>query len=317
MPKLNILLLAEEGIGIALLKLLLKTEHHLVAVMASPSRSTISGATVWSIAEKLGVRCWLASDIKKESFPDRLCNARVDLLISVRSRYIVPRAVLEGPLIGAFNLHSGPLPQYAGIHVVSWAIYNGETEHGVTIHHMAPDVDAGNIAYQACFPISDDDSAAQVTKQCMRHALPLLGELVKTASIGGKSAIPSIPQDLSKRVWYPPAKPNDGFVPWHEGAKRAVDFVRACDYFPFASPWGFARTRIKDREIQIIKVRKTGLTTSAPAGSVGEECGNGIQVSAGDEWVCVSEVILGTQRVAARDALNAGDLFTTPAKGKT
>ena len=68
----------------------------------------------------------------------------VDLLLNVHSLYLIARrTVVAAPRIGSFNLHPGPLPEYAGLNTPSWAIYNGEREHGVTVHWMEPGVDTG------------------------------------------------------------------------------------------------------------------------------------------------------------------------------
>ena len=54
----------------------------------------------------------------------------------------------SAPTIGSFNLHPGPLPEYAGLNVPSWAIYEGEKRsHGVTVHWMDEGVDTGPIAW--------------------------------------------------------------------------------------------------------------------------------------------------------------------------
>lgn len=60
--------------------------------------------------------------------------------------------------MGSFNLHPGPLPRYAGLNVRSWAIYQDEQTHGVTLHWMEARVDTGPIAFETMFDLSADDS---------------------------------------------------------------------------------------------------------------------------------------------------------------
>ena len=38
-------------------------------------------------------------------------------------------------------------PEYAGLNAPSWAIYNGEPAHGVTLHWMEAAIDTGPIAW--------------------------------------------------------------------------------------------------------------------------------------------------------------------------
>ena len=45
----------------------------------------------------------------------------------------------------ALNLHNAPLPRYRGCNPINWALKNGETTHGVTIHELTSCIDAGPI----------------------------------------------------------------------------------------------------------------------------------------------------------------------------
>jgi methionyl-tRNA formyltransferase len=123
--------------------------------------------------------------------------------------------------------------------VPSWAIYNGEREHGVTLHWMAAEVDAGHIAYSAEMPISERDTGLTLSTACVRDGLPLVERLLADADEGN---IPTIRQDLAQRNWYGPKGPHGGRMPWTLPARQAVDLVRASDYGPFPSPWGRPRT---------------------------------------------------------------------------
>jgi len=67
----------------------------------------------------------------------------VDLLLNIHSLYVTAREILQTPKIGCFNLHPFPLLRYAGLNPVCWALYDGETTHGVTLHGMTAEIDAG------------------------------------------------------------------------------------------------------------------------------------------------------------------------------
>ncbi len=46
--------------------------------------------------------------------------------------------------LGGINLHGSLLPKYRGAAPIQWAIYHGETETGVTVLHITPQVDASD-----------------------------------------------------------------------------------------------------------------------------------------------------------------------------
>lgn len=308
--RFRILLLAEESVGIDFLKRIAADFTHSIIVMSSPNRNTLSGATVWSVAQQIGLPCWPAREVKDPGFPDKIRQQGIDLLLSIRSRYILTPEVIAACTIGAFNLHTGALPAYAGINVINWAIYNGESMHGITVHRMVGAVDAGDIAYTVEIPIGPEDSAARITMQCFRQALPLLTKLVETAAVD-PATIPSIKQDTSKRNFYAPGIPHNGFIPWAEGVARAANFIRACDYFPFPSPWGYARTIQDDQELCVLKAVPTNVRSNEAHGLVGDVLDEGVMVSAGDFWVLVKELMLGQDRLSANEVLRPGAQLRT------
>jgi hypothetical protein len=67
----------------------------------------------------------------------------------------------------SFDLHPGPLPRYAGLNSVSWAIYRGEKEHGVTLHKLAPEIDAGPIIFQESVSIGRKETGLSLTAKCV------------------------------------------------------------------------------------------------------------------------------------------------------
>jgi methionyl-tRNA formyltransferase len=51
------------------------------------------------------------------------------------------------------NLHNSPLPKYRGVNPINWALKNGESYHGVTIHEIDEGIDTGPIVAQVRYSI--------------------------------------------------------------------------------------------------------------------------------------------------------------------
>lgn len=75
-------------------------------------------------------------------------------LICFSSNVIVSAGVLNRLGSPAYNLHPGP-PQYPGSHPDCFAIYEGATRFGATLHEMIAKVDAGPIVKVSEFDIPD------------------------------------------------------------------------------------------------------------------------------------------------------------------
>lgn len=296
-PK-NILLVGGESAGLQALRLLDESPHHVVGVMAVPARDAREPG-LWNAALKLGIECLPAEQIRHPEFAAEICKREVDVLLNVHSLYLIPAAVLDGCRIGAYNLHPGPLPEYAGLDVPSWALYHGETSHGVTLHQMVSQVDAGLIAYQARFDLRPTDTGLTVMSRCVREGLPLVKSLLADLD-EDPAAIPQITQDLSRRRCFYRQPPDQGLLNWDRPAHRIVNHVRAADYSPFPSPWGHPTCLCNDQTLGIIQAAVTDVITTAEPGTVGDATDNGILVAANDFWINVRMIeVDGVKQQAA------------------
>ena len=274
---LRLCLLCEESAGVRLLQAVAASPYRIAALLTSP------GNALWRLAEKLGCSPIPSRRVREPGLDAELSGAGVDLLLNVHSLQIVPEAVLRVPRLGAYNLHPGPLPRYAGLNAPSWALYHGEERHGVTVHRMEPGIDTGAIVYEKSFPIRPQDTGLSLALRCVQEGLPLLGRLLETAS-ADPGALPSLAQDPSQRRYFGRAAPQGGRLSWDAPARRIRDFVRACDYRPFASPWGTPRAQLAGDEVEVLEVAMTGEPGGVIPGTVQQQK-NETFVAAGDEWL--------------------------------
>ena len=306
---LRVLLIAEDAAGVQTLRMLAGSPHQVVAVMTRGGGRLSLGATVAGVASRLGYRLWPAHQAKDKAFADTIRREQVDVLLNVHTSYVLPAEVVAAPRIGSFNLHPGPLPRYAGLNAPSWAIYHGEQTHAVTVHWMNAGIDTGPIAYETPLAIEDDDTGLTLSAKCVRAGLPLLHDLLQSAS---KGAIPRRDQPTQARRYYGQEVPHEGRLLWTESAARIVNFIRACDYVPFSSPWGHPRAYLAGRELCVLKASRTGESSDAPPGTIGRQVGSDVLVAARDEWVRVRRIQAGSSIFPAADVLRQGDRFALP-----
>lgn len=302
---MNVVLVGEESAGLEMLRRLRCTQHRLVAIIAEPSEPSLARTSVWNVARHLGCETWPAELVRSADLGERLRSQNVDILLNVYSLYLMHEEVLAAPRLGAFNLHPGPLPRYAGLNPVSWAIFRGENKHGVTVHKMEPEVDAGPLVYQSFFPIDADDTALSLSFKCVREGIALMSRLLQAAEAGAK--IPLSPQDLTMRECFGREIPEEGQLSWFWPARKVVDFVRACDYFPFSSPWGHPRTRRGGQEFAIVKASRTGIPCYVQPGTVGDSAGPGVYVACQDEWILATKLRVHNKYLPAGEFLSSGD----------
>jgi methionyl-tRNA formyltransferase len=284
---LRVAVVGEEAAGVQVLHALseLRPAVEIAAVLTGGSDRTV----VREAAARLGLRTSDARLVRSAAFAEQLDGTGIDLLLNVHSLHIVHPDVVEAPTIGSFNLHPGPLPQYAGLNVPSWAIYHGEHEHAVTVHWMDAGVDSGPIAWSSAFNLTDQDTGLSVSAKCVREGVPLAVKLVEVA-LADPTRIPRIEQDRSRRRYFHAGPPNDGRLDWHARALEVIRFIRAADYAPFISPWGHPTAKLGGREVGIAKAVPSAARSERTPGTIRDISDDGAVVSTLDEDVIVQRL---------------------------
>jgi methionyl-tRNA formyltransferase len=306
---LRVIVVAEESAGAQALDALLAAPEspEIVAVVTGTESEGMRRPLVAAAATRHGLDVLPASTLPDGLFAETIRELDVDVLVNVHSLSVLGSDIVRAPRIGSFNLHPGSLPEYAGLNAPSWAIYEGETMHAVTVHWMDGRIDSGPVAYRASFAIDGSDTGLSLTAKCVRHGVPLLLRLVADAA-RDPSSIPASEQDLQRRRYFGREVPNEGRVVWADSAGQIVRFVRAADYGPFDSPWGIPRARLGDDPVGIAKASLTGEAADQPPGTVGSALERGgMMVAAGDEWVAVHRMWRDGSSLKPREVCSPGE----------
>ena len=96
-----------------------------------------------------------------EPLPEKALEWKGDYIISYLGRWILPEEVLSKASNGAINFHPAP-PEYPGVGCVNFALYDEVGEYGVTCHHMAPEVDTGEIIEVKRFDVFEYDNVQSI-----------------------------------------------------------------------------------------------------------------------------------------------------------
>lgn len=78
--------------------------------------------------------------------------------------------ILSTPFINAFspkilNIHPSLLPKYQGLHTHQRALENNDSQHGVSIHIVTPELDSGPVILQGKFNIEKGDTASSLQQK--------------------------------------------------------------------------------------------------------------------------------------------------------
>ena len=106
-----------------------------------------------------------------------------DYIVSYLSPWIVPGPLLHRTRHAALNFHPAS-PDYPGIGCNNFALYDNVTEYGATCHHMASQVDTGNIVAVKRFPVFETDTVASILSRTHDHQLSLFYDIMSLVMMG-------------------------------------------------------------------------------------------------------------------------------------
>ncbi len=198
-----------------------------------------------------------------------------DVLLSVWYRRLLGAPLLGLPRVAALNVHGSLLPRYRGRAPVNWVLVNGERRTGVTLHHMTPEADAGDIVAQAAIDIEPDDTAATLYRRMVKVGVDLLLDAYPRVLAG---TAPRRPQDHAAATVFPRRRPEDGRVWWSWSAARIADMIRAVTH-PY--PGAFVGDGPRRLHLWAGAALAGRRTAAAPGALLAIRPGEGVEVATG------------------------------------
>ncbi len=187
------------------------------------------------VAEAADFPTFAPSAVNSSTAVARLAAVRPELTFSFQYTQILRPPVIALAEVATLNLHYGPLPRYRGVAPIAWALINGESATGVTLHHVDPGVDSGDIVCAASIPIVRDDTGRSLYDKCTDAAICLFTEWYPKLRNG---SIPRIPQSTSDALYYNRHSIdfNRRSIVWSTDADRLANWIRAFIFPPYQYP---------------------------------------------------------------------------------
>ncbi|MDK9718751.1 MAG: formyltransferase [Trichlorobacter sp.] len=187
----------------------------------SPTEQIWFGS-VRELAEANKIPC-LTSSINEPENIERVRQIAPEFLLSFYYRNMIKPELLEIPAKGALNLHGSYLPKYRGRVPVNWAVINGETETGATLHYMVAKPDAGDIVDQEKVGIMFTDTAHDLFGKVNEAAVTVLRRAWPKLVDGTAGRIP---MNLAAGSYFGGRKPEDGRIDWSQDAVQIYNLIR-------------------------------------------------------------------------------------------
>ncbi len=217
---------AYHDIGCAGLKALTEAGYDVQAVFThtdDPGENNFF-SSVARLGAELDLPVYAPEDVNHPLWVDRIRALQPDVIFSFYYRHMLSDEILSLAPQGGFNLHGSLLPRYRGRAPVNWALVNGETETGATLHKMVKRPDAGDIVGQQKVAIADSDTALTLHKKVLEAAQIVLKEQLPKLKNGTATFTK---QDESQASYFGRRTAAGGEILWHKSAKEINNLVRA------------------------------------------------------------------------------------------
>jgi methionyl-tRNA formyltransferase len=216
---------------------------------------------------------------------------------------ILPKIVLDTPLLGCINVHGSILPRWRGAAPIQRALWAGDTETGVTIMQMDIGLDTGDMLLNTRLPIEPSDTSASLYEkladqgpQALIQALAGLREGTLTAQ----------KQDESLANYAAKLSKEEARLDWHKTAKQLWQEIRAFN------PWPVSYFEHQQSTLKVWQADYSDEVCTEMPGTIIAATKLGIEVATADGKLIIQTMQLPNKKpLDVADILNArGDWFT-------
>jgi methionyl-tRNA formyltransferase len=256
---MKIIFMGTPEFAVPTLDALVASHHDVLAVVTAPDKPKGRGQSMAMSEVKIraleyDLPVLQPVKLKDPVFLKTLHAYNPDIFVVVAFR-ILPPDVYEMPKYGAVNAHASLLPKYRGAAPIHWAVYQGETETGVTVFQIDKKVDTGKIILQEKISIFEDDTTGDLYKHLQKISADAL---LKALDMLENDRVEYIPQDDSMASPAPKVHPDTGKLDF---TKTGEELCRAIRAF---SPWPGVFFDLNGQRIKVSKANWENADNTSP-----------------------------------------------------
>ena len=290
MSKQRILFMGTGDIALPSFKALFTDDYQVVGLFTQPDKpvgrkQVLTPPTIKLVAEEYDVPVWQPAKLRGSDELELIEELEVDLIVVMAYGQILPKRVIDAPRIACINLHASLLPKYRGASCIQGAIDAGDAETGISVMHVAPALDEGDVILQHKLSLSPQHTAGVVHDLLADVAAEALTEALPTLIDGTANRVV---QDDALSNYAPKLMRQDGYIDWNLSAVEIERRIRAYDPWPgtstsFVEAKGKAQGKVKRLKIfpqvsievglqgkpgEVLELSKNGLVVACSEGAL-------------------------------------------------
>jgi methionyl-tRNA formyltransferase len=182
-------------------------------------------------ARRLGIAVATPATLKTPEALEELRALNAEAAVVVAYGMILPKAVLDTPKLGCFNLHGSLLPRWRGAAPINRSIMAGDTETGVMVMKMDAGLDTGDVAMAERLAISD-----RMTAGDLHDALAPLGADLMVRAMGAleRGKLQLTKQSEEGVTYAAKIDKAEARIDWNKPAREVLRHIHGLSPFPGA-----------------------------------------------------------------------------------
>lgn len=248
---LRVIFMGTPEFAAATLRAIAGAGHEIAAVYTQPPRPAgrrgleLTKSAVHRLAEELGLEIRTPVSLRSETEQAAFSDLRADVAVVVAYGLLLPKPVLEGTRLGAYNGHASLLPRWRGAAPIQRAVMAGDAETGMMVMKMDAGLDTGPVALGERVAIGPDMTAGE-----LHDRLKEVGARLMVQALAGleKGTLTLTPQSAEGAVYASKIAKEETRVDWSRPAGAVHNHIRGLSPSPGA--WceivvGGERERVK------------------------------------------------------------------------
>jgi methionyl-tRNA formyltransferase len=181
-------------------------------------------------ADSLAIPVRTPATLKSNDEACAFAALKVDAAVIVAYGLLLPKAILDAPRLGCFNLHASLLPRWRGAAPIQRAIMAGDAETGVMVMRMEEGLDTGPILMHETVRIG------RKTAGMLHDELAQLGAnlIIRALSAVERGAIEAQPQSDCGVLYAKKISREESKLDWSRPAAEIDCKIRGLSPFPGA-----------------------------------------------------------------------------------
>ncbi|MDP1909786.1 MAG: methionyl-tRNA formyltransferase [Hyphomicrobium sp.] len=300
---LNLVFMGTPDFSVPALEAIVAAGHRVLCVYSQPPRPAGRGmnerpSPVHARATAVGIPVRTPLSLKSGEEQAAFAALGADAAVVIAYGLILPRAVLEAPRYGCFNIHASKLPRWRGAAPIHRAIMAGDAETAVMVMQMERGLDTGPVAATQLVPIGRNVTTGELHDTLASAGAELIVEALAALETNG--ALPAVPQPPEGVTYAAKIDKAEARIDLSKPAHEVHNHIRGLSPFPGAwldvAPVGGKPERLK--------ILRTEL--AAGSGTPGQVLDDALAIACGEGAIRLLEVQRAGKRAMTADEFLRG-----------